>query len=120
MVYKIFELTKLKVILLTAIVITFGVLSCTNKKENHSPFAKGKSDSVQNWVDWNVLFPAGTNEDQRNIAIEGIKNEIWVKLNEYAADNGVAAIVTFRVTVCRCDTLLYLLEGDLDIWGTTG
>ena len=111
-------LRTFKAIFFAAVLIAF-CNSC-DKVEIPSKENAAKNDSAENWVNWNIVFPPNTTADQRNKQLDEIKANLIAIVADTAESRGIGFSLTYKVDTCICDTLLYHLRGDLQLWGTTG
>ena len=113
------------VLVIVGFLTFFVVLSFPSCDYNDCPGSKDQaSDSTltANWINWNILFPAGTTSAEREKLIGNIEILIRQTLTDSinARGNCLNGGVVFKIHTCICDSLLVLLQGDLDLWGTTG
>jgi subtilisin family serine protease len=108
-------------IALFGLFLIFGTSSCKWFQKEQLTFENApKKDSLSGWVNWNLVFPANTNASQRNARIAAIEDEIRIDLQAVLDDRHILGHVQFKVDSCICDSLLYLLNADIKLWGTTG
>ena len=94
--------------------LTICSVSCNNpgKKLGGSLFTHGSphDPNAIKWLDWNVLFNAGTNAADRSEAMNGLNRYITDYINDYNGRTGSHFAVDQYIFSCPCDSSLWNLS----------
>src|SRR6185312_12759085 len=102
----------LRIILYISLIICWGSCNNPGKKlggglpTHGSPY---DSNAIK-WLDWNVLFNAGTNAADRNQAMDSLSQYITDYINNYNINTGSHFAVDQYVLSCPCDSSLWNLS----------
>jgi hypothetical protein len=94
------------ILFLQAFVLTSTAQNYQQTLTKRSRDAYAYSDTVQRWLDWNILFPKNTTDKNKATRINELKTNIDKYISAYNSSSGKNFGVNYNVVYCPCDSLL--------------
>jgi Subtilase family len=94
------------ILFLQAFVLTSEAQNYQQTFTKRSRDAYAYSDTVQSWLDWNILFHKNANDKVKNNYIKKLETYINQQIAIYNSSSGKQFKVDYHVVYCPCDSLL--------------
>lgn len=115
----------LKKILVLVIILAAAFFIFRDKifpgKKGPNNSKSGVATTKTDWLDWNILFSPTQDNQKRQQHFNTVKKDVIAYLDSIKnVTPGFDYNLVFKIDSCKCDTLLYHIGANIDLWGATG